>query len=85
MQSYTIQDVQKSERAFCNNIRHLRRICKLTLQEMADCCDTSTASIQKIESGCFPKRRSLQIALACCRSFGFSLHIFMNTKFTEVE
>ena len=58
---------------FCNNVKKLREINKLSKKEMAKRLHISVRSLSMLEQGIIPPRLSLQVAIEISRAFEMTL------------
>ena len=58
---------------FCNNVKKLREINKLSKKEMAKRLHTSVKSLSMLEQGIIPRRMSLRVAISISKEFGIPI------------
>lgn len=65
--------MRDERKVFCNNVKKLREINKLSKKEMAKRLHISVRSLSILEQGRIPPRMSLQVAIMLSREFGMPL------------
>ena len=58
---------------FCNNVKKLREINKLSKKEMAKRLHISVRSLSMLEQGIIPPKMSMQVAIVLSREFEMAL------------
>ena len=67
------KDISEQYNIFSNNIRHYRRKCYLTQEQLAEKCDLSISYIKQIESGKEYKNVSLTVLLKLSKALNVDL------------
>ena len=65
--------MRAERKVFCNNVKKLREINKLSKKEMAKRLHISVRSLSMLEQGIIPPRMSLQVAIEISKEFGMLL------------
>ena len=68
---------------FCNNIKRLRKMKRLSKREMAQKLEIGIASLTKIENGIIPPRLNVRIYFSLYYNLGITPNQVLSEKFLE--